>query len=221
VPINKQIKNVCITTSYLKKKIEILFLSILKFIKTINNQQIKMQLRSGRSTLATRTQTQVRTLRRDSRNYEEFNERRKYQEEQKQIEASIYEEDEQDEEDIQTPGEKKWKHISKRIKHLLYLNECQRQQKCTFTERVKTINELYEFVLYNMDDLIDLFNGEMKHRRNFPEVVYTKGNELRADIARANKKTRGQQQLAWECNDLINHATQLIYRHILSTFEKR
>jgi hypothetical protein len=26
--------------------------------------------------------------------------------------------------------------------------------------------------------------------------------------------------LAWECNDLINHTTQLIYRHILSTFRK-
>jgi hypothetical protein len=169
-----------------------------------------MQLRSGRTTLATRTQTQVRTLRRDSRNYEEFNERKRYQEEQKQVEASIYEEDDQN------PVQKKWKHISKRIKHLLYLNECQRKQKCNFTERVKTINELYEFILYNMDDLVELFNGEMKHKKRFPEVIYNKGNELRRDIARANKKTRGEQELAWECNDLINHTTQLIYRHILS-----
>jgi hypothetical protein len=173
-----------------------------------------MQLRSGRTTLATRTQTQVRTLRRNSRNYEEFNERRRYQEEQKQIEDSIYEEDDQ------TPLQKKWIHISKRIKHLLYLSECQRKQKCTFTEKVKTINELYEFILYNMDDLIELFNGDMKHKQKFPEILYTKGNELRADITRANKKTRGEQQLAWECNDVINHATQLIYRHILSTFRK-
>lgn len=173
-----------------------------------------MQLRSGRSTLtratpAAPTRAQ-RALRRDSRNYEEFNERRRYQEEQKQIEDSIYEEE------YATPGEQKWKHISKRIKHLLYLNECQRKQKCPFTERVKTINEIYEFVLYNMDDLIELFNGEMKHKKGFPEILYTKGNELRADIAKANKKTRGEQQLAWECNDLINHATQLIYRHILT-----
>lgn len=167
-----------------------------------------MQLRSGRSTL---TRAAAPAARRDSRNYEEFNERRRYQKEQKQLEASIYEE-----EDSQTPAQKKFIPISKRIKHLLYLNECQRKQKCTFTERVKTINELYEFILYNMDDLIELFNGEMKHRQNFPEILYTKGNELRRDIARANKKTRGEQQLAWECNDLINHATQLIYRHILS-----
>jgi hypothetical protein len=178
-----------------------------------------MQLRSGRSTLTRATTAPAHATRgssrRDSRNYEEFNERRRYQKEQKQLEDSIYEE-----EDSQTPAEKKWKHISKRIKHLLYLNECQRKQKCTFTERVKTINELYEFILYNMDDLIELFNGEMKHKQNFPKILYTKGNELRADIARANKKTRGEQQLAWECNDLINHATQLIYRHILSTFGK-
>ena len=173
-----------------------------------------MQLRSGRTTLATRTQTQVRTLRRDSRNYEEFNERRRYQEEQKQVEDSIYEEK------VASPSKQKWKHISKRIKHLVYLSECQRKQKCTFTEKVKTINEIYEFILYNMDDLIELFNGDMKHRQDFPEMLYTKGNELRRDITRANKKTRGEQQLAWECNDLINHATQLIYRHILSTVHK-
>ena len=170
-----------------------------------------MQLRSGRSTLATRTQTQVRIPRRASRNYEEFVERRKYQEEQKRVEESIYEE-----EDDQTPANKKWKDISKRIKHLLYLNECQIKQKCTFTEKVKTINEMYEFILYNIDDLIELFNGEMKHRQDFPEVLYSKGNELRRQIIRANKRTRGEQQLAWECNDLINHATQLIYRHIIS-----
>jgi hypothetical protein len=176
-----------------------------------------MQLRSGRSTLTRATAPAARatraSARRDSRNYEEFNERRRYQEEQKQLEDSIYEE-----EDSQTQAEQKWKYISKRIKHLLYLNECQRKQKSPFTERVKTINEIYEFILYNIDDLIELFNGEMKHKKRFPEILYTKGNELRADIAKANKKTRGEQQMAWECNDLINHATQLIYRHILSTF---
>jgi hypothetical protein len=169
-----------------------------------------MQLRSGRSTL-TRAAAPAR---RDSRNYEEFNERKRYQEEQKQVEASIYEEK------LTSPSKQKWKHISKRIKHLIYLSECQRKQKCSFTEKVKTINEIYEFILYNMDDLIELFNGEMKHRKDFPEILYTKGNELRRDISRANKKTRGEQQLAWECNDLINHATQLIYRHILSTVHK-
>jgi len=174
-----------------------------------------MQLRSGRSTLAPRTQTQVRTLRRSSRNYEEFNERRRYQEEQKQVEDSIYEK-----EDNKTPAQKKWKHISKRIKHLVYLSECQRKQKLPFTEKVKTINEIYEFILYNMDDLIELFNGEMKHRKDFPAVIYTKGNELRTQINKAIKKTRGEQQLAGECNDLINHATQLIYRHIFSSVNK-
>jgi hypothetical protein len=179
-----------------------------------------MQLRSGRSTLTRATVAPTRvtrsTTRRDSRNYEEFNERKRYQEEQKELEDSIYEH----EEDNKTPAHKKWKHISKRITHYLYLNKCQRKQQCNFTERVKTIKELYEFILYNMDDLIELFNGEMKHRQDFPTVLYTKGNELRGQINKANKKTRGEQQFAWECNDLINHATQLIYRHILSTVHK-
>ena len=188
-----------------------------------------MQLRSGRSTLTvsaaqvsqvspTRAQ---RASRRESRNYEEFNERTRYQEEQKQIEDSIYETDdneEQDEEqDEQSVLKNKWKTISKRIKHLLYFIESQKKQKCTFTEKVNTIKEIYEFILYNIDDLIELFNGEMKHKKKFPEVIYMKGIQLRCEIKTAKKRTRSEEELALECNDLINHVTQLIHRYIIST----
>ena len=163
-----------------------------------------MQLRSGRS-----------TLRRNSRNYEEFDERKKYQEEQKKIEETIYDTNTSRETDRNTMLKNKWKTISRRTKHLLYLNKCQRKNNCNFTEKVQTIKEMYEILLYNMDFLIEMFNGEFKHKKNFPQVVYDKGNQLRAEM-KEEKRTRTENEMANECNDLINHVTQLIYRFILS-----
>jgi len=177
-----------------------------------------MQLRSGRTTL-TKAASSVPSvscnLRRNSRNYEEFDERRRYQQEQKFIEESIYDSDANEEEDKKTILGQKWKNIARKTKHLLYLSECQRKNKCSFTEKVKTIKEIYEMFLYNMDDLIELFNGEMKHKKKFPQMIYDKGNELRADMSR-RKRTRGEIQLAYECNDIINHVTQIVYRFILT-----
>jgi hypothetical protein len=178
-----------------------------------------MQLRSGRSTLtatpatATRAgRAAARAVRRDSRNFIEFNERRRYQEEQKQLEESIYTTATED------TLQNRWKVIVKRIKHLLYFIECQRKQKCTLTEKLNTIKEIYEFILYHIDDMIELFNGEMKHNKKFPGVLYNKGNHLRWEInTAAEKRTRSEQKLAGECNDVINHVSQVIYRYILST----
>ena len=177
-----------------------------------------MQLRSGRTTLtkaASRVPSVSRNLRRNSRNYEEFDERRRYQQEQKLIEESIYDSDTNEEQDKKIMLKLKWKNISRKTKHLLYLSECQRKNKCSFTEKVKTIKEIYEMFLYNMDDMIELFNGEMKHKKKFPQMVYDKGNELRADMNR-RKRTRAEIQLANECNDLINHVTQIVYRFIIT-----
>lgn len=165
-----------------------------------------MQLRSGRS-----------TLRRNSRNYEEFDERKKYQEEQKKIEETIYDIDIETshENDTNVMLKNKWKTISRRIKHLFYLNKCQRKNNCNFTEKVQTIKEMYEILLYNMDFLIEMFNGEFKHKKKFPQVIYEKGNQLRAEMKEV-KRTRTENVMANECNDLINHVTQLVYRFILS-----
>jgi len=177
-----------------------------------------MQLRSGNTTLTTRVQAQqapTRILRRDSRNYEEFKERRRYQEEQKRIEESIYDE-EDDEEDREANKLKNNFHkMVKTTKHLLYLNECQKQNHRSFTERVITIKEIFELFLYNIDDLIEIFNDKMKHDLRFPEVIYRKGIQLRLDINKA-KRTRNEQQIAYECNELINHVLQLIKRYILN-----
>lgn len=168
-----------------------------------------MQLRSG-STTSTKAPS-----RRNSRNYEEFDERRRYQQEQKRIEESIYDSDTNEEQDKKTVSFKKWKNIARKTKHLLYLSECQRKNKSSFSEKVKTIKEIYEMFLYNIDDLIEVFNGEMKHKKKFPQMVYDKGNELRADMNR-RKRTRTEIQLANECNDIINHVTQIVYRFIIT-----
>jgi len=175
-----------------------------------------MQLRSGRTTLS--IDTPVYTLKRDSRNYEEFIARRRYHQEQKRIEEYINDDEFTTNEylDKKTILINKWKTITRRTKHLLYLNDCQKQQKCSFTERLKTIRELYKFFLYNIDDLIEVFNSEGFYDKRFPELVYRKGNELRVDIARANNRTRNEKQLAGECNDIINRVTQIIYRNILA-----
>jgi len=162
-----------------------------------------MKLRSGR------------TLRRDSHNYEEFNERRRYQQEQKRIEESIYDDVDEEQDRKTTTLRKKFHKIVKRTKHLLYLNECQKQNNRSFTEKVSNIKEIYELFLYNIDDLIELFNGEYKHDLRFPESIYRRGNQLRIEINKA-KRTRNEEKLAGECNDLINHVTQVIYRYILN-----
>jgi hypothetical protein len=177
-----------------------------------------MQLRSGRTTTLTKSASRVSSvsynLRRNSRNYEEFDERRRYQQEQKIIEESIYDFHTSEEQDKKTTLGQKWKNIARKTKHLLYLSECQRKNNCSFTERVKTIKEIYEMFLYNMDDMIELFNGEMKDKKNFPQMVYKKGNDLRVEMSK-HKRTRSEIQLANECNDIINHVTQIIYRFIL------
>ena len=162
-----------------------------------------MKLRSGR------------TLRRDSRNYEEFNERRRYQKEQERIEESIYDDVDEQNDRKTTKLRKKFHDIIKRTKHLLYLNECQKKNNRSFTEKINVVKEIYELFLYNIDDLIEMFNGEFKHDLRFPESVYRKGNQIRVEINQA-KRTRNEEKLAGECNDLINHVTQLIYRYILN-----
>jgi hypothetical protein len=177
-----------------------------------------MQLRSGRTTLtnvSSNVTSVSRDLRRNSRNYEEFDERRRYQQEQKVTEDSIYDTHTNEDQDKKIMLKLKWKNIVRKTKHLLYLSECQRKNKCSFTEKVKTIKEIYETFLYNMDDFIELFNGEMKHKKKFPQAIYDKGNQLRADLSKC-KRTRTEIQLANECNDLINHVTQLLYRFILN-----
>jgi hypothetical protein len=160
-----------------------------------------MNLRSGRTLTA-------KNLRRDSRNYEEFNERKKYQEEQKKIEESIYDEEETEEEIL----EKKIKNIYHKTKHLLYLNQVQKSNNHSLIDKINTVSELYELFRYNMDYLIIYFNN--KENKKFPEVIFKKGNDLCNEMA-INVRTRKEKMLYKKCKEEIEFVRYLINFYIL------
>jgi hypothetical protein len=154
-----------------------------------------MQLRSGRS-----------LMRRNSRNHEEFQERRRYQREQKQIEYSIY-----DEENTLQTRIKKFYH---KLKHLLYVNEYQNQKNHTFNEKMQTVIDIYEHIRINMDDLIKYYNNDYKHDKRLMEVIIQRGNVLLLEIYE-KKRTRQENKNFKKCEDLIFSVTDLIEFYIL------
>lgn len=160
-----------------------------------------MQLRSGRS-----------TLRRDSRNLDEFNERRKYQQEQRRIEESIYE-DETNEGNHEKVINK-MKYVFRMTKHLLYLNNFQVTNNHSFTQKVKTVMELFELFRYNTDYLIEYFTVILPDDKRFPEVIYKKGL-LMCDQMLKNKRTRQEHKLYIKCKKDIEWVLYLLDAYIL------
>lgn len=146
------------------------------------------------------------TLRRDSRNHEEFNERRRYQKEQRQIEDSLYEEIEEDNLD------KKIKNVFRKTNHLLYLNKCQKENKHSLSEKINTIMELYEVFRYNTDYIVEYFNK--KGDKRFPEAIFNKGPELCKEIA-SSVRTRKEKILFEKCKDDIHFVMYLLNTYIL------
>lgn len=161
-----------------------------------------MQLRSGRS-----------TLRRDSRNMDEFNERRKYQQEQRRIEESIYDEDE-DNEGKHDKVIKKIKYVIRMTKHLLYLNQFQVTNNYSFTQKVNTVMELFELFRYNTDYLIEYYTIIHPHDIRFPEVIYKKGLQI-CDQMLKTKRTRQEHKLYLKCKEDIHWVLYLLHAYIL------
>ena len=155
-----------------------------------------MNLRSGR------------TLRRDSRNYDEFNERRRYQQEQRHIEATLYEEDESEE----TKLTNKIKKINHKTKHLINLNTFQKENNYCFIDKVQTIMDLYELYRYNMDDIIQYYKNNDKR---LPQMLYDKGIDLIKEMY-AVKRTRQENLIYNECKQLIQFVRYLLDYYILS-----
>ena len=191
-----------------------------------------MQLRSGRS-----------TLRRQSRNLDEFAERRRYQQEkvryqqeQQRIEESIYE----DENDTTTTTttttntkieysdeilndkkllEKKIASIFHKTSHLLYLNKYQNLNKHSFTQKLQTVMELYELYRYNIDYLIHYFNNGNQKVKDFARVIYDKGHNIRVEMFNHRlRRTRSENELYYKCNDLIHFVTYMIHRYVLQPY---
>lgn len=156
-----------------------------------------MNLRSGRS-----------LMRRDSRNLEEFQERRRYQCEQRAIEDSIYSEDE-------NTLAKKMKRFNHKLRHLIYLNEFQRKEKHTFNEKMENIIDIFEHVRYNMDDLIQYYNNEHKHDKRLLETIVQRGHILLLEMYQ-KKRTREEHKNFKKCEDLILFVSDLIEHYVLN-----
>ena len=181
-----------------------------------------MQLRSGRSTSTFST----RTLRRDSRNLDEFAERRRYQQErlrqqkeqQQRIEESIYDDDDEDEIlNNKNLLEKKIKSIFHKTKHLLYLNKFQNENNnYSFIQRIETVMAVYELYRYNMDYLIDYFNNHDTNNKRLACIIYDKGLDLRVAMHKHSlKRTRSENKLYYKCDQLIKDVTYMLNYYVL------
>ncbi len=159
-----------------------------------------MQLRSGRS-----------TLRRDSRNYEEFIERKKYQQKQKKIEETIYEEEDNNQEKKLA---QKMDHVRKRTRHLLYLNKYQQENNSSYSQKVTTIMEIYDLYRYNIDYIIEYYTTIMKEDIRFPEAIYKRGIKIIFEMDKG-RRTRQDTKLYKEGKELILFVMDLIYEYIL------
>jgi len=186
-----------------------------------------MQLRSGRATTS--------TLRRNSRNLDEFAERRRYhqekrryQQEQQHLEETIYDDNNNNEDEINESNdysgiilnnkkllEKKIQTILHKTTHLLYLNRFQNENHHTFSQKVQTVMEIYELYRYNIDYLIEYFNNQNPDKR-LVKSIYDKGNKLIIEMKNNHlNRTRSEKKLYYECNDLIRFVMHMIYNYIL------
>jgi hypothetical protein len=159
-----------------------------------------MNLRSGRK---------LSNLRRDSRNYEEFNERRRYQREQRQLEETLYDEEETEE----TKIKKKFDNVCHKTQHLIYLNNFQKENNHSLTDKINTIMELYEVFRYNIYYIVE-YSKNRKDKR-LPEAFFNKGPDLCKEMARS-VRTRKEKKLYEKCKEDINWVRYLIDYYILS-----
>jgi hypothetical protein len=170
-----------------------------------------MQLRSATASTASTASAassprHSMKMRRDSRNYEEFDERRRYQIEQRVIEASIYT---TEEEEIQI----KKKHIYATIKHLLYAVEYQRTNNYTLPQQIETCTELFAFLNNNLPFIVDYKVIESR----FATTIVKKGNYIIEKIHRKDK-TRAQSKLFERCRYYIGNVIDLMEHHILHLY---
>ena len=134
-----------------------------------------MQLRSGRS-----------LLRRHSRNMEEFAERKKYQEEQRQQEATLYEDNKTNDINVKI---KKFNHT---LRHLIYNNQYQKTNDFNFIDKVKNIIDLYEHIRFNFDTLAIYFKYKEDHR--LLDVIIRRGHFVLLEMNQ-KKRTREERKI--------------------------
>ena len=169
-----------------------------------------MQLRSGRSVDASTStkSTHSMDMRRNSRNHEEFDERRRYQAEQRAIESGIYTSESEIIDD-------KKNHIYSTIKHKIHAIDYQiiNKHKYSFYDTVDTCVELFTFINNNIDFIVN--------NNVFPEklakIVVDRGVHILTEIHRKDK-TRAQAKKFENCRYYIGNVIDLIEHYILRHF---
>lgn len=146
-----------------------------------------MNLRSGRS-----------IMRRDSRNYEEFQERKKYQEElAEKIRIDI-----EGETNIVSETEFKFKLLKYKLKNLLDINEYQKKNNCSLIDKMETVKRLYELIKDNIDVLIRMYLSVYKGTRKLPLAIIERGRTLIEEMV-SKIRSRNETKLYRECRELI------------------
>jgi hypothetical protein len=169
-----------------------------------------MQLRSGRSVDASTStkSTHTMAMRRNSRNYEEFDERRRYQAEQMAIESGIYTSE------TEIVANKK-RQIYSTIRHLLYAIEHQRKNKDKYSwyDIIDSCADLYKFINNNMPFIVD--NNAMDER--LAKSILSKGIYITNEIYRTDR-TRAQSKKVDNCLHYIGNVMDMIEHHVLRRF---
>lgn len=167
-----------------------------------------MQLRSGRklsnNNYNTKTETKSNptmielvnphSMRRHSRNYEEFNERQKYHKELL---------------------EEKMKKIHHQMRHLSYLNSYQRNGDFSFIQRTETIKEIYELFRYNMDTIYEYYTTIGKDDKRIPRIMVERGKLILQQMNDSKKSTRSEMKMYIDCGELILFVSDMLERHVL------
>jgi hypothetical protein len=137
-------------------------------------------------------------MRRDSRNYEEFHERKKYQEELSENSRI----DNEEESKVLSGTEIEFKEFKYKLKTLLDINEYQKKNNCSLMDKMKTVKRLYELIKDNIDVLIHMHVSVYKDTRKLPLVIIERGRSLIGEMI-SNIRTRNETKLYRECMELI------------------
>lgn len=167
-----------------------------------------MNLRSGRSISTTQQNltNNAKMMRRDSRNYEEYEERLKYFREQEMIEENIYS-DEEDEVDI------KIKRINNKMMHYTYALKYQIKNDFPLVEKAKTCIEAFKLINNNLPFIVEHNLLSVKQAKQLVE----NGNKICDDVWR-QYKTRSQRKIYDECRYFIGNVIDIVEHHILKLY---
>jgi hypothetical protein len=148
-------------------------------------------------------------VRRDSRNYEEFDERKKYQKELAEN-ARI---DNEKEPKVLSGTEIEFKRFKYKLKTLLEINEYQKKNNCSLIDKMKTVKRLYELIKDNIDVIIHIYLSIYKDTRKLPRAIMNRGRSLIEEMS-LKTRSRNEKKLYEECRQLISSIINILEYHL-------